>query len=141
MTKTTYIFDNEYGGFFSNDMGYFAITSVSPLIIKKIKDTNFYIIDTYINLSWQNTYGSLSIKSNPILINGIYWFIASNHNKLIFVLFDFINKSFINSFSIDIDFDIHFGLIFNNFNDTFSIPIFKNNKIQFFNINKNSLYS
>jgi len=141
MTKTTYIFDNEYGGFFTNDIGYFAITSVSPLIIKKIKDTNFSIIDTYINLSWQNTYGTLSIKSNPILINGIYWFITSNHNKLIFILFDFINKSFINSFSIDINFDIHFGLIFNKFNETFSIPIFKNNKIQFFNINKNSLYS
>ena len=141
MSKTTYIFDNKYGGFFYNDMGYFAITSVSPLIIKKIMGSNFTIIDTYFNLSWQNTYGTLTIKSNPVLINGIYWFIASNNNKLIFILFDFINKSFINSFAINIDFDIHFGLIFNKFNDTFSIPIFKNNKIQFFNINKNSLYS
>jgi hypothetical protein len=122
-------------------MGFFAITSVSPLIIKIINYTNFNIIDTYFNLSWHNSFGTITIKSNPILINGFYWFIASNHNKLIFILFDFINKSFINSFAINIDFDIHFGLIFNKFNDTFYIPIFKNNKIQFFNINKNSLFS
>lgn len=141
LSKTTYIFDNEYSGFFYNDLGYFTITSLSPLIIKKISKDNFYILDTFCNISWINSYGYIYIKSNPILINGIYWIIGTNKNKLIFILFDLSNKSFINSFSIDINFDIHFGLIFNKFNDTFSIPIIKNNRINIFNILKNSLYS
>jgi hypothetical protein len=141
MSKTTYIFDNKYGGFFYNDMGYFAITSVSPLIIKKISNDNFNILDIFCNISWINSYGTIYIKSNPILINGIYWIIGTNKNKIIFILFNLSNKSFINSFSLDINFDIHFGLIFNKFNDTFSIPIIKNNRIQIFNILKNSLYS
>lgn len=141
LSKTTYFFDNDLAGFFYNDLGYFAITSISPLIIKKIKSNNFVIAENFINISWFNSHGTLSIKSNPVLINGIYWIIGSNNNKLIFILFDIIKKSIINTFSIDINFDIHFGLIYNKFNDTFLIPIFKNNKINIFTIQKNSLYS
>lgn len=142
ISKTTYIFDNKYAGFFFNDLDFFAITSISPLIIYKINKNNFSIHSTpFISLSWNNSYGSLHIKSNPILINGIYWFIATNNIKLVFILFDIINNLFINSFSININFDIHFGLIYNKFNDSFSIPIFKNNKIHFFNVLRSSLFS
>ena len=141
ISKITYITDFNYSALFYNDLNFFAITSLSPLIINIIDHTNFTILKQIINLSWINSYGSLSIKSNPILINGIYWVIGTNNNKLVFILLDLINKLIINSFSIDIDFDVHFGLIYNKLNDTFSIPIFKNNKIHIFNILKNSLYS
>ena len=142
LSKKTYIFDNKYCGFFYNDLGYFALTSVSPLIINKIDSKNFKLYDKYMDVSWINSHGILDIKSNPVLINGIYWFIATNNNnKLVFILFDIIYKKFINTFYVDINFDIHFGLIYNKINDTFSIPIIKNNKIHIFNIIKNSLYS
>lgn len=141
LSKTTYIFDYKYAGFFFNELNFFAITSLSPLIINIIDHSNFTILKQFINISWINSYGYLDIKSNPILINGIYWIIGTNNNKLVFILFDIVNKQIINSFSIDINFDIHFGLIYNKFNDTFSLPIFKNNKINILNIIKNSLYS
>lgn len=142
ISKTTYFLDFKFAGFFFNDLDFFAITSISPLIIHKINNNNFSFHSTPpLTLYWNNSYGSLHIKSNPILINGIYWFIATNNIKLVFILFDIINNLFINSFSININFDIHFGLIYNKFNDSFSIPIFKNNKIHFFNLLRNSLFS
>lgn len=136
-TRNSFVINNEYMSFFYNDLGYFMISSINPLKIDKINDTNFNIIEEYMNISWINNYGFIYIKSNPILINGIYWIIGSNKNYLIFILFDFIKKEIINHFHISIDFEIHNGLIYNKFKDMFLIPIIKNGKISIFNIKRN----
>lgn len=107
----------------------------TPSIIKKI-NSNFIPTDDYFSLK-----SFFIIKSNPILINGLFWIIASENNILFFIIFDMINKKIINIIEYDIDFQIGKGLIYNSFNDTFHIPIIKNNKIHIFNITKNDVLS
>jgi hypothetical protein len=51
LSKKTYIYDNKYSGFFYNDLGYFALTSVSPLIINKIDNNTFKLYDKYMEVS------------------------------------------------------------------------------------------
>jgi len=136
-THNTYFINKQQSSFFYNDLGYFMISSINPLKIDKINDTNFNIIQEYMNISWINNYGFINIKSNPILINGIYWMIGTDNNNLIFILFDFIKKEIINHFHISIDFEIYNGLIYNKFKDMFLIPIIKNGKISIFNIKRN----
>lgn len=138
-TQYTYKTNKNQMSFFSNDLGYFMISSLNPLKIDKINDTNFNIIEEYMNVSWINNYGFINIKSNPILINGIYWMIGCNEDKLIFILFDFIKKEIINHYQISVDFEIHNGLIYNKYKDMFLIPIKKNGKISIFNIKRNFL--
>jgi hypothetical protein len=138
-THNTYMINKQQSSFFSNDLGYFMISSINPFIIHKINDINFKIIHEYMNISWINNYGFISIKSNPILINGIYWMIGSYKNEIIFILFDFINKMIINHFHFSIDFEIDYGLIYNKFKDFFLIPIKKNGKISIFKIKRNSI--
>jgi len=138
-TQNSYMISKEYSSFFSNDLGYFMVSSINPLRIHKINNDNFKIIEEYMNISWINNYGFITIKSNPILINGIYWMIGCNDNQLIFILFDFIKKSIINHYHISIDFEIHNGMIYNKYKDMFLIPIKKNGKINIFTIKRNFL--
>ena len=111
----TYLFNKEEAGFFFNEEGSFIISSFSPFIINSI-DGNFNILNVYMNVDWNNTFGPLIINSNPILIHNLYWTIGSNEDYLIFIIFDFIDKKILNYFSIKKDFHISYGLIYNKYN-------------------------
>ena len=140
VNNKTDLFDKDQAGFFFNEEGSFIISSLSPLVINTI-DTNFKILNVYMNINWDNIFGSLNINSNPILINNLYWTIGSNDDYLIFIIFDFIQKKVLNYFSIKIDFIISYGLIYNRYDETFLIPIIKNNKIHIYKINKDFIFS
>jgi hypothetical protein len=139
ISKNTYIFNKEQAGFFYNEFGYYIVSSLNPLIIHSINNLNFDIISEYMNIKWNDI--NIHINSNPILINGLYWIIGTNENKLYFIVFDFVKKNIIDLFNYNLNNidEISYGLIFNNYNNTFIIPIIKNNKIQILNINKNEL--
>lgn len=134
LSKRSYIFPYSQSSFLFNDSGSFCISSISPLTIHKINKINFEILELFMNINWINNFDTLKINSNPILINGLYWIIGSNDNCLVFIVFDLTEKKFINFFSIDIDFKIHNGLIYNTLSETFHIPIIKHDKIQIYNI-------
>jgi hypothetical protein len=138
LSKITYNFNYPLSAFFKFDNDFYTITSFSPLIIHKINN-DFHILDLIFNINWFDN--DIRINSNPILINGFFWIIGTYDNFLIFLIFDFLNKKIINFYKFDIFFHISYGLLYNSYNDTFIIPIIKNNKIQIFNINKNDILS
>jgi hypothetical protein len=133
--KRDYYLPSNNHSFFNNEIGSFIITSLSPLIIKKINDTNFKIIEDYMNVSWVDdnlldaTY--IDIKSCPILINSYYWILGTYKNKLILLIFNFVDKSIVNKIVKEIDDDIIVfnGMIYNKINDEFIIPISRKGKV------------
>jgi len=131
--KVSYIYEYRESGFIKDDGIEYIVKSISPLVVLKNKK------EEILNISWINTYGTLRISSNPIIINGYYWIIGSNDKYLVFVIFDIINKKVINVYSVNINFKVYNGLIYNKYNETFIIPIIKDNKIQIYNIQRNDL--
>lgn len=133
--KRDYYLPSSNHSFLNNEIGSFIITSLSPLIIKKIDDINFKIIQDYMNVSWVDdnlldaTY--IEIKSCPILINSFYWILGTYKNKLILLIFNFVDKSIVNKIVKEIDDDITVfnGMIYNKFKDEFIIPISKKGKV------------
>lgn len=128
--KRDYYFPSDNHSFFNNEIGSFVITSLSPLIINKINDNNFKIIENYMNIYW-NDERYIYIKSCPILINNNYWILGKYKNKIIMIIFNIIDKIIVNKIEKEIDKDIiiYNGMIYNKIKDEFIIPISKKGKI------------
>jgi len=133
--KKDYLLESNNHSFFKNELGTFIITSLSPLVIKKINDVNFKNTNEYMNEVWVDDnlldVNYINIKSCPILINNYYWILGNYKNKLILLVFDFVKKTIVNRIvkKIDDDIDIFNGMIYNKLKDEFIIPISKNGKV------------